>query len=356
MTNVCCICLESVLSGGAVGATTCGHCFHTECFEPWQSRVGGVGRRGVVKCPTCNTQVKLFHPLYLDFGRVLQLEAGDEDDDESIGLEDDEEEEESDRLDGPETSSTSEKIIPIDDDIAVVERTTPAKQRKLPESPSVSKRKLAKYKAFAKRQRRTIASLQTHVDELKESNLDQQHIIDELNARIGMKETEIKRLECANLSIGRHSTITEATLRSTELQLKVVTASKEEMEQQIHMLQNQQRKESSRNMTEVRRCMEERPKLLEEIKALKAQLMMSRSDMSAAAPKHASSSNVSKQKQLLNQLDFELQERKQLFSTLPRDVKKYSKRANDMIRPKSWKDSGNNPLNNLSSLSKHRPR
>jgi hypothetical protein len=86
--NLCPICLESVILSlppskqeeqdnkiEKIGATSCGHCFHADCFGEYQRRFivdNGTTAvdhcRRVVPCPTCQSTVTLFHPLYLDFG------------------------------------------------------------------------------------------------------------------------------------------------------------------------------------------------------------------------------------------------------------------------------------------------
>jgi hypothetical protein len=225
MANLCCICLESVVfsagttAGGtnvatataaaAVGATDCGHCFHTECFALWQNssagrRGGGwdsssSGRAGNVKCPTCNSLVKIFHPLYIDFGAVFQMEeSGDDDDEDEESIED----LENDNDDDEDNEGPTETIIVIDDDIAVVERTMPSaaaaaaavapipppleKQKK--NIPMRAKQSVAKYKAHVKRQNQSIASLQKLVDELKDNKQDRQRQIVELE-RFGYLQT-----------------------------------------------------------------------------------------------------------------------------------------------------------------------
>jgi hypothetical protein len=93
--NLCPICLESVILPlppskqeepaneiNRIGATSCGHCCHADCFGKYQRRfIVDNGKtavdhcRWVVPCPTCQSTVTLFHPLYLDFGATVAVDV-----------------------------------------------------------------------------------------------------------------------------------------------------------------------------------------------------------------------------------------------------------------------------------------
>jgi hypothetical protein len=389
MANLCVICLESVLSGTTVGATSCGHLFHTECFAQWRdSQQGGRGRSSNnVKCPTCNVPVQLFHPLYVDFGAVFQIDEEDDedDDDDEESIESDPQEEDEgekefeadNEMEGAEGGGAKKKrqrnddlaqeeeqedptetIIVFDDEVALVERRTvsspplgmkktpPARETKKTPSPARSnvarrrRRKLAKYKAYVKRQNQTIVSLQKLVDELKASDIVRQNAMQQLNDRIDEQEDERQCLEDANGNLQRQRTVLAEELRIAQHQLQVTTADKHDLAEQLQRFQTRKRLESSSNMTEVRRCMAERPQLLAQIKTLQLQLLAvqrtSSSSSTSVAPQQQRLSSAtaasSKNKHLLNQLDAKCQEQKQLFHhPVAMDMIKYSKRASDMM-------------------------
>ncbi len=63
--NECPICLESLLSSASekIGVTVpCGHCFHWDCFQEWQSRSN---HHFITPCPTCARQTHNFIRIYL---------------------------------------------------------------------------------------------------------------------------------------------------------------------------------------------------------------------------------------------------------------------------------------------------
>jgi cobalamin biosynthesis protein CobT len=280
MPSICCICLQSVLSGSdSVGATSCGHCYHTDCFE--------------IK------KAKLFHPLYRDMLTVREKEEGHEDDnDEYDGDDDDnnnndeettdtEQEEEGghepDDTDGEahgpqtkcrnndgdniavgggekrkrgeeeRTGSTTDVegdskkhavAEPMEDAAAAAATTTPGKKRPLPLSPdesldvsaSAPPVKLAKYKSLVRRQSETIAALKQNVARLKRGERDLQSTNDQLKTRISRKEMEIKRLVGINDAIVQRSARAELSLRSNLVQIAAI---KEKMEQDLLLLQKQ---------------------------------------------------------------------------------------------------------------------
>jgi hypothetical protein len=270
MPSICCICLQSVLSGSdSVGATSCGHCYHTDCFE--------------IK------KAKLFHPLYRDMLTVREKEEDDNDeyDGDDDGNNNDEETDteqeeegghEPDDTDGeahgPETicrnndgdsiavgggakrkrgeEERTGSTTDVEGDIKkhavaepmedVASAATSGKKQQLPSSPdesldvSAPPVKLAKYKALVRRQSEAIAALKQQVARLKRGERDQQSTNDQLKRRLGRKEMEIKRLVGNNDSNVRRSTRAELILRSN---LVHIAAIKEKMEQDLLLLQKQ---------------------------------------------------------------------------------------------------------------------
>jgi hypothetical protein len=137
----------------------------------------------------------------------------------------------------PKVAAPADPEIPASTDPKIAASADP--KLAAPADPNIAASadsKLAKYKAYLKRQSQIIVSLQKKMARLQQSEQDKQQTIDQYNNLIAMRDMEIKRLVCENDNIGRRSTRAELNLRSS---LMHIAAIKDKMEQEILMLQKQ---------------------------------------------------------------------------------------------------------------------
>lgn len=352
----CCICLESIVDGGAVGSTNCGHCFHTECYKPWRTKSQ--------RCPTCNATVTMFHPLYVDFAAILSVD----DDDESIDTMEEEnadeemitenDPEKSGELSSPNGASKKRKrgdlqddtstIVVIDDEIAIVEKKQPE---------PVASKKLSKYKVFVKRQRATIASLQKHLDQFKEESEKDASKIDDLLEENKRLDDELATSRDEAVDLEQESHRQELTIHSMGRELQALKTHKTQLTLEIQQLKSQRRKESSSEMTEFKRYMAERPKLIAELKLLRenAATLGQRSQIQAGICKK-------QKRQMLKVLDKQCEQQKMSApkrkQPLQLDKSKYANRSlqlmsNGLDQSKPTRSSNTtNPLSSLGKASK----
>ena len=79
-TNECYMCNKEWGDGGTVGALSCGHCFHIQCFEHVAEWLESEHPEICLRCPTCSELVEYFTPLYLHFPyhTTIQLQSNTE--------------------------------------------------------------------------------------------------------------------------------------------------------------------------------------------------------------------------------------------------------------------------------------
>jgi hypothetical protein len=121
--NNCVICLESLCSDdNPIGATVpCGHCFHVECFAGWKHSKRGQNQRESLKCPMCNNQTTAFCRIYLDLGAVEDPDDGCSlSSVESAGMGDEEEEEEKEDSAESEEKDDNDEAPPENDTVDVI--------------------------------------------------------------------------------------------------------------------------------------------------------------------------------------------------------------------------------------------
>lgn len=294
--NNCVICLESLCSAELPIGTTvpCGHCFHVECFAGWKHSKRGQSQRESLKCPMCNNQTTSFCRIFLDLGAVddpddgcslssveSAADMGDEEDEEE--KDDSAESEEKGKNDEAPSENDTVDVICIDDDDDDDDDEQDTSAGSSSDKPKSSESH-NKYRKMAKKLKSRVKMLESERQRLGETHktLSEQHgrmklKVQEATGNLVIIQTgmatvqrQVESLSLEITRIRRERNQADSDLQKTEVKIQNLETKMREFKKQ-HAADVERAHTNS--MAEVQTILKQNPKLTEENRRLKQEVL-----------------------------------------------------------------------------------